>query len=118
MRLPPHSAAIMRARRFGRVPVPGIFGHVTILPSWDLEINGAYVIAPSELNPIDLDFCFVAGLEVSLFIRNCDRFRLVDLLRAVMRCDPLTVNVVNLDQSCNGFSYGLEAVYARRQDHG
>ncbi len=69
MRLPPNARALFDLRRRGHIPVPGPFGHVSILPDWKFSVSGAYVIAPPDIDPMELDFCFCAGLSVSIFCR-------------------------------------------------
>lgn len=121
MRLPPHSAEIMRARRAGRIPTSGPFGHVAILTEWDMEVTGAYCIAPPDIDPHELDFSFVAGLEVTIFCcigtlgRPIDTW-LNDVVLAVMACDPSTILILNIDQADKGFAYGLVTVFVRRPD--
>jgi hypothetical protein len=99
VRPPPNSAALFKLRRAGRVPVPGPFGHVCILPEWDMETPGFYLTVPSELDPGELDFSCVAGLEVSIFwpIGTLGHpLGLDDLLGAVMAGEPASIAVINL----------------------
>ncbi len=119
MRLPPNSRALFDLRRRGRIPVPGPFGHVSILPDWKFEVAGAYVIAPPSIDPADLDFCFCAGLTVAIFCRLGELGRPVDtwldeVILAVMAADPTSIAVIDLDQTAAGFDQGLVAMYARR----
>lgn len=115
MRLPPNSRALFDLRRQGRVPVPGPFGHISVLPDWSLEIAGAAVLAPPSLDPRGLDFCIVAGLDVTIFVRVDDTEHHVELLLAVMNGDPRSIAVVDLDRAVDGFDAGLLALYIRRR---
>lgn len=115
MRLPPNAKQIFDLRRAGRIPVPGAFGHVAILPDWNFETAGAYVIAPPNVDPDDLDFCIVAGLDVTIFMLDADPARpLTDLVRAVMRSDPRTINVVDIDRAADGLGLGVVGIFVRR----
>lgn len=104
-RPPPNSAELFRLRRAGRVPVPGPFGHVCILPEWDMETPGAYLIAPPELDPAELDFSCVAGLEVAVFTELGDvaaPTTLWPLVLAVLAYDPAAVAIVDLNRAARG----------------
>lgn len=115
MRLPPNARALFDLRRSGRVPVPGPFGHVSIVPDWNLETAGAAVLAPPGIDPLDLDFCIVAGLDVTIFVRGDDAERQVDLIVAVMNGDPSSITVVDLDCALNAsFGAAVMAVFGRR----
>ncbi|MEW6415896.1 MAG: hypothetical protein AB1482_11645 [Pseudomonadota bacterium] len=114
MRLPPNSRELFAMRRAGNVPVPGPFGHVAVLPSWNMEIAGAHVLAPESINALDLDFCIVAGLDVAIFVQGVDVEHHVDLILAVMAGDPRTIAVIDLDLAVDGLDAGLLALYIRR----
>lgn len=119
MRLPPNARAIFDLRRRGRIPVPGPFGHVSVLPDWGLAVAGAYVIAPPSIDPAELDFCFCAGLSVAIFCRLGDLGRPLDtwlheVILAVMDADPVSIAVIDLDQAAAGLDQGLVAMYVRR----
>lgn len=114
MRLPPHSAEIMHARRAGMVPTPGMFGHVAVLPDWDFETSGAFVLAPPSLAPSDLDFSFLAGLECSILLRDCDMDRLQPLLVSIMNGDPRRIVVVSIEHVEEGLSAGVVGIFERR----
>ncbi|MHB8912746.1 MAG: hypothetical protein ACYC42_08880 [Lysobacter sp.] len=80
---------------------------------------GAYVIAPPSIDPAELDFCFVAGLAVAIFCRLGDLGRPVDtwlheVILAVMAADPISIAVIDLDQTEAGLDQGLVAMYVRR----
>ena len=118
MRLPPNARALFELRRKGRIPVPGPFGHVSVLPDWGLTVAGAYVIAPPSIEPSDLDFCFVAGLSVAIFCRLAELSPvdtwLYEIILAVMDSDPTSIAVIDLDQAAAGLDHGLVAMYVRR----
>lgn len=119
MRLPPKARALFDLRRRGRVPVPGPFGHVSVLPDWQFSVAGAFVIAPPSIDPAELDFCFCAGLDVSVFCRLGDIGRPLDtwleeVILAVMAADPATITVIDLDQTSGGLDQGVVALYVRR----
>ena len=118
MRLPPNARALFDLRRRGRIPVPGPFGHVSVLPDWGLTVAGAYVIAPPSIEPSDLDFCFVAGLSVAIFCRLTELSPvdtwLYEIILAVMDADPASIAVIDLDQAADGLDQGLVALYVRR----
>lgn len=118
MRLPPKARALFDLRRRGRIPVPGPFGHVSVLPDWGLTVAGAYVIAPPSIEPADLDFCFCAGLTVAIFCRlaelNPVDTWLYEIILAVMDADPASIAVIDLDQASAGLDQGLVAMYVRR----
>ncbi len=114
MRLPPNSRALFDLRRSGRLPVPGPFGHISVLPDWNLEVAGATVLAPPSIDPRDLDFCIVAGLDVTIFVRGVDVEHHVDLLVAVMNGDPSSITVIDLDRAVDGLDAGVLALYIRR----
>lgn len=116
MRLPPNASDIMRARRAGRIPTPGIFGHVAVLPDWDFETSGAFVLAPPSLEPSDLDFSFLAGLECSILLRDCDFDRLQPLLVAIMNGDPRRIIVMSIEHAAEGLSDGIVGIFERRPD--
>lgn len=121
MRLPPNARRLFDLRREGRIPVPGPFGHVVVLPDWNMEVTGAFVVAPPDLDPTDFDFCFVGGLEVAIFTRLGDVRRpmnswLDDVVVAVMRSDPACVTVIDLDQADAGFDLGIVVNYERIGD--
>ena len=113
MRLPPNSRVLMDLRRAGRVPVPGPFGHVAILPDWNLETCGAAVLAPPSLDYLDLDFCVVAGLDVTIFVRGADVTNYIDLIAAVMDGAANSITVVDLDRAVDGFGAAILAMYSR-----
>jgi hypothetical protein len=116
MRTPPNSAALFKMRRAGRVPVPGPYGHVSILPAWDLETPGAFLLAPPDLDPLELDFSCVAGLEVAVFTELGDvaaPTTLWSLLLAVLSCDPAAINVIDLNRAAAGQG-GLVAQFIRK----
>ncbi|MDP1682205.1 MAG: hypothetical protein Q8L39_10590 [Burkholderiales bacterium] len=118
MRLPPKARALFDLRRRGRIPVPGPFGHVSVLPDWGLTVAGAYVIAPPSIDPSDLDFCFCAGLTVAIFCRLAELSPvdtwLYEIILAVMDADPASIAVIDLDQAAAGLDRGLVAMYVRR----
>lgn len=119
MRLPPNARALFDLRRRGRIPVPGPFGHVSVLPGWHFEVAGAFVIAPPEIDPADLDFCFCAGLSVAIFCRLGELSRPLDtwldeVILAVMAADPTSITVIDLDQTGDGLDQGIVAMYVRR----
>jgi hypothetical protein len=118
MRLPPNARALFDLRRRGRIPVPGPFGHVSVLPDWGLTVAGAYVIAPPSIDPSDLDFCFCAGLTVAIFCRLAELSPvdtwLHEIIVAVMDADPASIAVIDLDQAAAGLDRGLVALYVRR----
>lgn len=121
MRLPPNARALFALRRRGRIPVPGPFGHVSILPDWKFEVAGAYVIAPPEIEPTDLDFCFCAGLDVAIFCRLGSVGRPVDawlhdVIIAVMQADAQSIVVIELNQARASLDAGIVAMYERRQN--
>lgn len=119
MRLPPNARALFNLRRRGRVPVPGPFGHVSVLPDWQFSVAGAYVIAPPSIAPSELDFCFCAGLSVAIFCRLGDDLSPVDtwleeVILSVMASDPASITVIDLDQTAAGLGQGVVAMYVRR----
>lgn len=119
MRLPPNARALFNLRRRGRIPVPGPFGHVSVLPDWGLTVAGAYVIAPPSIDPAGLDFCFCAGLTVAIFCRLGETSLpsdtwLQEVILAVMDADPASIAVIDLDQAAAGLDRGLVAMYVRR----
>lgn len=119
MRLPPNGRPLFDLRRKGRIPVPGPFGHVAIVPDWNMGVAGAFVVAPPSIDPLDLDFCFCAGLSVAIFCRLGDLRRPVDtwlndLILAVMEADPTGITVIDLDQTVDGLDRGVVAMYVRR----
>lgn len=119
MRLPPRARALFDLRRAGRIPVPGPFGHVSIVPDWHFEVAGAYVIAPPDIDPIELDFCFCAGLTVCIFCRIGTLERtldtwLEDVIVAVMRADAKSIAVVELNLARAGLDQGVVAIYMRK----
>lgn len=121
MRLPPNARALFELRRRGRIPVPGPFGHVSILPDWKFEVAGAYVIAPPEIEPADLDFCFCAGLDVAIFCRIGAVGRpldawLHDVIVAVMQADAQSIVVIELNRARTALDAGIVAMYERRQN--
>lgn len=117
MRLPPNAGAIMRARRAGMIPTPGIFGHVAVLPDWDIETTGAFVLAPPNLEPSDLDFSFLAGLDCTLFLRESDAERVAPLLDAILHGAPRCLVVVNMERAKAGFGDGIARIFQQRPAH-
>lgn len=120
MRLPPNARALFDLRRRGHIPVPGPFGHVSILPDWKFEVAGAYVIAPPEIEPADLDFCFCAGLDVAIFCRFGAVGRpldawLHDVIVAVMQADARSIVVIELNRARTALDAGIVAMCERRQ---
>lgn len=118
MRPPPNSAELFRIRRAGRIPTPGPFAHVAVLPEWNLEVAGAYVYAPPEIDPLELDFSFVAGLDVAIFFRRggeCQTFDnwLLSTTLAVMSGDPATVTCIDLVAAERGLGRAIVARYVR-----
>lgn len=126
MRPPPNSAELFRIRRAGRIPSPGPYGHVSVLPDWNLTVAGAYVYAPPEIEPRELDFSFVAGLDVALFIHERCPFHRVyqtpeflfdgdhlDLLAAIMAGNPETITVIELNRVHLGLGPAVLAVFGR-----
>lgn len=121
MRPPPNSAELFRIRRAGRIPASGPYGHVSVLPEWGLEVAGAHVIAPPDIDPRELDFSFVAGLDVCVFCRIGTLGRPVDswlddVLLAVLTGDPASVAVVNLERAHLGIGPARVGVFIRRPD--
>ncbi|MBW8457705.1 MAG: hypothetical protein K0M58_04570 [Thiobacillus sp.] len=119
MRLPPKARALFDLRRSGRIPVPGPFGHVSVLPDWGLTVAGAYVIAPPSIDPAELDFCFVAGLSVAIFCRLGEAGLPSDtwlqkVILAVMDAGPVSIAVIDTDQAATGLDHGLVAMYVQR----
>lgn len=126
MRPPPNSADLFRIRRAGRIPSPGPYGHVSVLPDWNLEVAGAYVYAPPEIEPSELDFSFVAGLDVALFIQErCACHKVyetpeylfdgnhLELLGAIMDGSPETITVIELSRVHLGLGQAVLAVFGK-----
>ena len=115
MRLPPYSADIVKARRLGRVPVPGPLGHIVILPSWHLKITGAFVVCPDDTDPATLDFFFVAGLDVTLLLRPIDYPRALDVALSVLSGNPRSLSLIDVRRAqVGGVGSGVLVVYSRR----
>jgi hypothetical protein len=110
MRLPPNGRALLDLRRAGRIPVRGPWGHIAILPEWEMDVAGAAVTVPQDMDPGELDFCFVAGLDVSIFTRIGSLGRpldLHDLLGAVMAGQPRSIAVIDLNRVGEGLAAAL-----------
>lgn len=129
MRPPPHSAELFKLRCIGKVPVPGPYGHVAVLTDWQIEVAGAFVIAPHGVDPLDLDFSFAAGLDVTLFIaERCPYFQVyktleylfeqdqLDLIAAIMAGKPASVRVVDLSQAHLGLGRATVAIFGKARD--
>jgi sporulation-control protein spo0M len=117
MRLPPNGRQLVDLRRAGRVPLRQGFGQIAILPDWGFEVSGAFVTVPPEFNLADLDFCFVAGLEVVLFTRTGRPVAdLLDLVLMLMDADAAAIIVIDIDRAARGLDHGILAVYGRRQN--
>ncbi len=113
MRLPPNGKALFDLRRAGRIPVAGPFGHVAVLPEWDMEVTGAYVVAPPDIDPAELDFCFVADLDVGVFQRmgNVGSPLDLDLISAIRAGDPARIALFDLNSLAKGFNAALWNVW-------
>lgn len=71
---------------------------------------GAFVTVPADMDPGELDFCFVAGLDVSIFTRIGTLGRpldLDDLLGAVLAGEPASIAVVNINRIGEGLAGAL-----------
>jgi len=115
MRLPPYSADIVKARRLGHVPVPGVFGHVVVLPTWKAETTGAFIVCPDDVHASVWDFFFLAGLDVSLLVRPIDEPRLVELVHALLAAEPRSLLVLDMAKAHTaGIGAGVLAIYTRK----
>lgn len=93
-RLPPFGRELVEMRKAGLVP--GNNTVVVSLDSWDWGKAYARVVVPPEIDPSQLDFCFVAGLDVVVV---CDPSRTPlerrdALARAILPYQPTTLRVV------------------------
>lgn len=93
-RLPPFGRELLEMRRSGLVPADNQV--IIALDSWDYAKTRARVVIPPELDPDVCDLAFVAALDVVII---CDRARTTTirrdaLVRAVLRCNPITLRVL------------------------
>ena len=118
LRLPPGGADLMRMRRAGKKPVKSPFGHIVVATDWDIDGDFARVIVPQNLDPVELDFAFCAGLDICLAHRDGDLLQafepepgwLNSLVLSILECDPARLDVMNLDRE--GF-----LSFLRKSDH-
>jgi hypothetical protein len=92
---------------------------VAIVPSWELETEGAFITCPPDLDPLELDFACVAGLDCTLFAQMPEAgppHHAQRTLDALMLAEPSRIVVVDLNAAAQYLAGGVVAVYVLRAE--
>jgi hypothetical protein len=97
-RLPPYGRELLKMRQQGLAPAGPYV--VISLDSWRWGRAYARVVIPPDLDPEDVNFAFVAGLDVVLVL---DRGTTTPLRRdaavkQLLACNPASLRVLEIDR--------------------
>jgi hypothetical protein len=86
-RLPAFGRELLNLRRKGLVPGRTV---VVALDSWRWGRGYPQLVVPDELDPLEIDFCMIAGIEVFLAWSSAKTRidRRDSLIRSLVACEP------------------------------
>ncbi len=109
LRLPAYGRDKLKDRFQGLVPTPHpFFGHIVIsLDDWKLATRFPpnRMVVFKDLDPDSVDFRMCAGLDIVLAwsLRRTPLARRDATIRAIMRCRPVSLRIVDMDAPREGF---------------
>jgi hypothetical protein len=96
LRLPPYGRELMQMREAGLVPADGMC--VVSLDSWQYGKGRSRVVITADLDPEQINFAFVAGIDATIIHDPCitSTDRRNACIRALLRFNPTRLLVCTL----------------------
>jgi hypothetical protein len=90
---PPYGKKLFELRKRGKIP------RKILQVVFDWKIARAYprIIIQEEVNPEDLEFCYLAGLPVQIVFKQQDADRVNAVTNEILKANPLYLFTFGLD---------------------